>query len=393
MLDEYDVTNAKVDESLLPRIAHVYRIRSFDSVESVAAIAADLLVRGVHIEQIVSWTEYSQYGAGVLAGILAPSNFSLPMAVAVRDKRWMKHLVRQAGIQTAAAFSIPDAADQVTRDALVKELRFPMVVKPVSGLGTSTTYKVEDERGLNACLDDIKNHYQAEFLQTRQLVAEEFIEGVEFHVDALWGADQEPLFFCISQYYAPLLATMGHRAVVGAVVVREDEEPALYRDVREMNRRANAALGIRPGLTHMEVFREEGSGKLYFSEIANRMGGANISETMGCWAGWDLLQMWGHLLIDGPALRMPAFQPRFRHVGWINLLPTRSGKVSRVPSPEEIEAVPGVLMHEVVRGVGTELDLEHGSVWTLLLVIGADTPEAYRALMARVTEELRIEVE
>ncbi|MFH0244576.1 hypothetical protein ACGRHY_19675 [Streptomyces sp. HK10] len=392
VLDDFDVEYMNPDWDLLAGAARVYRVSEFDSLEEIAAVAADLSLRGVSGDRIISLTEFGQFGAGYLATLLGDEGD--PMRhVAYRDKRVMKARVAAAGVPTAAWAGLPDRTDRRDLAEVAERLRFPIVVKPVSGGGTIGTVTVGSPGELEPRLDALG---PAPFVKSRQLMAEEFVTGRELHIDAIWNGD-EPLFLVVSAYFEPRLSVLEGIAgsgeetppLDGSTMINPQDAPELYKRVLDLHRDVNRALGIERAVTHLELF-ERPDGELVFSEIATRLAGAWIGGVLSEYLGRNVYRAVGAGLVDGS---LPAPRPTRRHLGGLHLRPGGPGRITSIPTVEEMVAVDGVLSAQRLRRVGDVVDFSHPSEWCVFVVLGADTPEEYDATVERVVRELRIEVE
>ena len=392
VLDDFDVAHMHPDWELLDRAARVYQVSEFDSLEEISAVAADLSLRGVSADRIISFTEFSQFGAGYLAILLGDHGDPL-RHVAYRDKRLMKQRVAAAGVRTAAWVGLPDRADPRDLAAVCDRLTFPIVVKPVSGGGTIGTFTVRSPEELAPKLAAIRPN---PMVKSRQLMAEEFVTGRELHIDAIWDGD-EPLFLVVSAYFMTRLTVLEGIAHIpeaglpldGSAVINAEDAPELYQRVLDLHRDVNRALGIDRAVTHLEVF-ERPDGELVFSEIATRLGGGWIPPLLGEATGLEIHRAVGQALVTG---KLPAPRPSRRHLGALHLRPAAPGRITAIPSVEEMLAVDGVLRAQPLRHVGDVVDLSHPSEWCVFLILGADTPEEFASLVERVGRELRIEVE
>ncbi|ONI91300.1 hypothetical protein ALI22I_09575 [Saccharothrix sp. ALI-22-I] len=388
VLDDYDVEHSAPDWDLLGKAAQVYRVREFDSTDEVAAVAADLALSG-GADRVLSFTEFSQFGAGYLAVLLGIGPADPLAHVAARDKRLMKARIAATGVRTTTWMSLPDplAADAV---GAAERLGFPLVIKPATGFGTHSTVRVDGPGMLAAALGDFTTRAP---LKSRQLIAERFVPGRELHVDALWNGD-EPLYFVISVYHAPRLSLVegkwsGDEPVDGSRTLDPDDHPDLHARVLEMHRRVNRALGVHREATHLELF-ERPDGELIFSEVATRLGGGWIGGVLSEYLGYDVHRALAHALVHG---EIPPTRPAHRHLGAVHLRPDRPGIITSMPTEAQMRQVDGVLHAQVLRSPGDHVDLTHPSDWCAFVVLGADSAAAYDALARRVVGELRIETE
>lgn len=390
ILDEFDTAYMDPDWDLLAKAERVYRIKDFDSIEEIAAIAADLALRGAEISRIVSFTEFSQFGAGYLGVLLGLSDDPM-QHVAFRDKRLMKDRVRRAGVPAAAWATLADPSDEADVAAVRERLAFPVVIKPVAGSGAIGTVRVDRPEELDRVLRDIEPDPH---LKSHQLAVEEFVSGREYHVDALWR-DGEAHYLIISAYYRPRMAVLdkdpaaGDTPRDGSYVVNEEDAPDLHRRMRELHRKVNGALGITDGPTHLEVF-ERPDGELVFSEIASRMAGAWIGAVVSAWLGYEIHEAIAASAVTGT---IPAPAPSRPYLGGLHLRPEVPGRITAIPEEAEMLAVDGVLRAQRLRAVGDTVEHAHPSEWCAFVTLGAGSRKEYDALARRVTDLLRVEVE
>lgn len=385
VLDEFDISFMNPDSKLLESADAVYRISHFDCLQELAEVATDLRVQRNSVNQIISFTEYSQFGAGYL-DILLRDDADPLHHVASRDKRMMKDLISKAGVKTARFHSMASAAEA---SESASQFTYPVVVKPATGLGAMDTMRIESAGEM---LERLADYATDQSINSRQLIVEEFIDGRELYVDALWR-DGAPVYFVLSSYYEPRLALsegyLPDRELVDAgYVIPAEENPDLNRLVFEFHKDVNSALSIKDGMTHLELF-ETVDGELIFSEIATRMGGGWIPSMLTHALGhdvWDIvvreaIGIWTLLPLDSGTT----------FVGGVNFKPDNPGRVTSITSESELESIPGLLHWKVVHGVGEYLDLRSSSDLCVFAVIGAESRAEFEERLAELRRRVRIE--
>jgi ATP-grasp domain len=391
VLDDFDMAVGKPDPELLSASCeHAYRISTFNALEELGAVAADLTTRGETVDRVISLTEFSQYGAGYLDLVLRPGGRAVLDHVATRDKRLMKQRAREFGLRTTEWRSIPDPEDIEATVAAVGELKFPVIVKPVAGLGTMSTIRVETIEELP---DALRSFAYEPALNGRQLMAEEYVEGRELHIDSVW-VDGEAVFSAVCGYVRPRLEVVGDEAVEtgptdGSYILPEEDEPELHRKVREMHLVANKALGITTCATQLEVFVCP-DGELVFSELGARPGGGWAPDVLSAYIGENYWAALARLLVLGKEGAPPAHTTP-RYLGVVHVVADTPGVITALPTEEELANYPGVLDWRFVATVGTQVQLTHSADWCLFLVLGADSLGEYTDLCGRVARELKVQ--
>ena len=378
VVDAADVKRADYDESLLGEGGRIYRIGDFDSVEELTGVAVDLKVRGIDVGHVFTFSEGSQLGTNLLRDLLGCSGQDQLTLAASRDKRMMKELVGRVGVPVARwASLVPGSFDHVG---------FPSVVKPAFGFGTMNTVRVDSAQELAevvAALPDLPK------LRSDHLIVEEFVEGRELHIDALWSGGA-PLFFTVSSYYVPRLEHMNGAQDTrdGSYILQRDDHPELYERLFALHNEVNRALGIENAITHLEVFHTAAD-EIVFSEVATRMGGGWVPDMLSAHLGQDVFAVLATGLLRGEIVEP---KPSHRYLGALHLRPVAAGTVVGIPTDDEIRAVDGVVSWRRMKNVGDSVGFADTMDWCLLVVLGADTEDGFWRLADEVESRLAITV-
>ncbi|MER5727695.1 ATP-grasp domain-containing protein [Streptomyces sp. NPDC002138] len=379
--DEWEAANRAIDPELVARVDRRYVIRSFDALDEMAQLAVDIRSSGVKIDRVLSLSEFSQFSAAYLATLLGLEQPAIEKSVLMRDKRAMKDRAREAGITCARYVSLSTADVEGSVRRVEDELGFPVIVKPAAGLGSVDTSKVTGPEELAAILRSAGQETIAQFL-----LAEEPIDGDEYHVDAVWEGGRAQVLG-VSRYLRPRMLVETPGRDNGSILLPRERESALYEEIEELHRRINDAFGISDDITHLELFRRA-DGRLWFSEIATRFAGGAIPESFGGALGADLRELWVEAIMGRGHEPLELQEPPYPYVGWINLAPDAPGTIVAEPSDELISRFPYVLNTIRTRHVGSEIGDLHPSVWCTLLVIGADSEEQFRERAAELESAL-----
>lgn len=217
----------------------------------------DDVLRG-RVAAVVALTEAAVVPAARLRERLGLAGLSSAAARRCTDKLEMKRTIRAAGIACARFIPVHGAVDAAD---LIARLGLPLVLKTQAGSGGRGTRVIRSRDELPASV-------------SQPSLAEAFVEGVEMSVESmvLGGV---PVFVNFTEYVEPAWANL-----VPAAPGAQTAEALL-----ELNRRAIAALGIRRGMTHMEVFLT-GEGAV-FGELAARPPGGHIMRLIDLAYGFD----------------------------------------------------------------------------------------------------------
>ncbi|HEY4181087.1 MAG TPA: ATP-grasp domain-containing protein [Kofleriaceae bacterium] len=204
-----------------------------------------------------------------------------------RDKARMKDELRRHGLPCARHAVIRTWADA---EAFVREVGFPLVVKPPAGMGSKSTWRIENVDELKAALGAL--HASPE----RPALAEEFLRGREFSFETI-TVDGVVKFQSITRYYPTPLEVMEKPWIQWVVVLPRVIDGPDFADARELGVKAVTALGLETGMTHMEWFRRD-DGSLAIGEIAARPPGANIVRMNSFAHDTDMYRAWARAVVD-----------------------------------------------------------------------------------------------
>jgi formate-dependent phosphoribosylglycinamide formyltransferase (GAR transformylase) len=206
---------------------------------------------------------------------------------------------------------VTSAADAI---AFAERWGYPLIVKPIAGFGSLSTFRCADRQQLDDAVGKLKpaaNH---------PVAIEEFIEGHEGFFDTMCDAAGVRHEFA-SHYFPGCLEANTQRWISPQIAVTNRIEQGGYDQLRAMNRRVVDALGIRNAATHMEWFF--GPKGLKFSEIGARPAGEKIWDMYGVGNEFDVYREWALAILGRPGEQRPS---RRYATGSIQIRPSKDGR-------------------------------------------------------------------
>ncbi|MBP6775522.1 MAG: ATP-grasp domain-containing protein [Gemmatimonadaceae bacterium] len=249
-----------------------------------------------------------------------------------REKGRMKDVLRSAGVPVARHAMIGTRGDAA---AFVREVGYPIVIKPPAGAGALATARIADDQALDRFLaahaprpDD-------------PMLAEEFLRGTEHSLETV-SINGQAVWHSLTHYYPTPLQVLENPWIQWGVVLPREVDDAAYDDIRAIGARALQALGMRTGVSHCEWFRRQ-DGSVAISEIAARPPGAHITTMISRANDMDFVKAWVALMVFG------AFEPPMRRyaVGTAYLRGQGTGRVQRVEGLEEVRREFGALVCDI----------------------------------------------
>ena len=361
---------AAIDPALAARVSAVVQVRpSLDAAALIDGVSVLQRAWG-SVDRLLGVLEQLQVPLGAARSATGVPGMKLEQALNFRDKDRMKEVLRAAGLPVARHRRLESAADG---RAFAAEVGFPIILKPIAGVGAKATFRVNDAAALDDALAQLSPAPQ------RPVQAEEFITGVERTFETVM-IEGEPVWWSGTRYHPTPLAVLENGWMQYTVTLPR-EIAAPWSDFREINHAALRALGLVTGISHMEWF-ERADGSFVIGEVGARPPGVNIMPLMSQAYGRDLIRAWCRLMVLGewtvPAERKKAAGSAFfRGQG-------RGAQVVAVQGLEQAQAEAGALVVDrklPVVGQPASSSYE-GEGWAI--VAGDSTAEVTRALGALV---------
>jgi biotin carboxylase len=259
--------------------------------------AVSYMARTHPIDRIVALDEFDMENVAALREHLRIPGMGLTTIRYFRDKLAMRGRARESGIL------VPEFAHVLNYENLksfMARVKPPWLLKPrsqASGIGMK---KIQEAGELWPWLDQLGDQ-QSFFL------LEQFVPGDVFHVDSI--VSERKVVFAEAHMYGKPPLDVSHQGGIFTTrtLSRISAESKVFQKI---NRELIEALGFVRGVTHAEFLRAHEDGKVYFIEIAARVGGAYISDAIEAATGINLWREWARIEVAGG--KAPYILPKTR---------------------------------------------------------------------------------
>lgn len=282
--------------ALRERIVGHYRVPgSLDAGDLTRAVAA--IQKGVGpVDRLTGALEQLQMPLAIAREKNGVPGMGVETARNFRDKDRMKEVLREAGVPVAKS-ALVHSVDELK--AFVREVGLPIVVKPQAGLGSRSTYRLEQHKDIAALLDQ-----GVVPTRSRPLQAEEFVRAREHTCETI-TIHGKPVWRSGTRYFPSPLEVIENPWIQYCVLLPREADDPTFRDFDATNQRALDALGAGTALTHMEWFLRDDGTKLV-SEVGARPPGVHIMPMMSIAHETDMISQWCELIA------FDRFEPRAR---------------------------------------------------------------------------------
>ena len=238
----------------------------------------------------------------------------------IKKKSAMKEYYKKAGIPTARLHMV--STIEAARE-FIKQVGYPVIVKPDVGVGANDTYELKNE-------DDLKVFFAND--HNISYVMEEFVPGKILSYDAILDNKSQPLMEACTEW-PPSIVNIVNEKLDLAYFVRADVPETL----KNAGRATINAFGVKSRFVHLEFFQlehdKEGLGKagdFVGLEVNMRPAGGYTSDMMNYARSMDVYQIWADMVTDNRRIQADT------HENYFCVYAGRRDQFSYVHSPEEI---------------------------------------------------------
>lgn len=256
-----DTPYEQLSEGLRNALTEYYRVDDMNDYDQVYRAVGYFAHKYGRIDRIESHNEHWLELDAKLRTDFNVFGYKTDDMKTVKTKSAMKEVFRKAGLKVAQGRVFSDDEDA---KKLAKQLKFPVIIKPNSGVGSNDTYKIKSAQELDTFFT--QKNPQVEYIM------EEFIEGDIVTFDGLTDHNGNVVFYAGLEYSEVVID-----------IVSEDRNNYFYvpreipQDLIKLGKKCVSAFNVRERFFHFEFFRVKGTKELMPLEINCRPpGGSTI---------------------------------------------------------------------------------------------------------------------
>ncbi len=278
----------RLSQGLKENLTEYYKVDNLENYDSVYRAVAFLIFKYGPIDWLESNNEYwLERDARLRTAFHITSGFQEADMPAIKLKSQMKEYYRRAGIPTARYHLVEGLEDC---RAFIREVGWPVVVKPDNGVGASDTHALRSEEEL------------VRFWEKRRpeisYIMEEYVHAEVNSYDAVYDSKGQPMF------------EAGNVTPVSIMDIVNDGDSSIYyilrdlpEDTRAAGRATARAFGVKSRFIHFEFFRltqdQEGLGKrgdLVGLEVNMRPSGGYTPDMIDFAHGTNVYKVWADMI-------------------------------------------------------------------------------------------------
>ncbi len=334
-----DTPYEQLSEGLRNSLTEYYRVDNMEDYEQVYRAVGYFAHKYGRIDRVESHNEYWLELDAKLRTDFNVFGYKNEDMLAIKTKAQMKEVFRKAGLKVAKGRVFKDDEDA---RKLAKELNFPVIIKPNSGVGASDTYKIKSADELEAFFGYKNAHVE--------YIMEEFIEGDIVTFDGLTDKDGNIVFYSSLEYSEVVLDTVEKDNDMFYYVPRE-----IKADLIQLGQKCVDAFKVRERFFHFEYFRVKKTGELMPLEINCRPPGGLTIDMWNYANDFDVFKEYANVVKEN------TFYAKITHP-WNVVYISRKANKNYVNSIEAVcqKFAGNIISVQTVPGVFAKIMGEHG---------------------------------
>ncbi|MFC3932777.1 ATP-grasp domain-containing protein [Streptococcus dentapri] len=277
-----DTPYEELSEGLKSALTEYYRVDNMEDYDQVYRAVAYFAHKYGRIDRIESHNEYWLELDAKLRTDFNVFGYKNDDMLAIKTKRQMKEVFRKAGLKVAKG-DVFHSDDEARK--LAEQLKFPVIIKPNSGVGASDTYKIKSAEELE------------EFFSYKtagvEYIMEEFIDGDIITFDGLTDHDGNIVFYSGLEYSEAVLDTLANDHDMYYYVPREISE-----DLIKLGKNCVEAFNVKERFFHFEFFRVKKTKDLMALEINCRPPGGLTIDMWNYADDFDVFDQYAKIVKD-----------------------------------------------------------------------------------------------
>lgn len=234
-----DTPYDEIPNELKVCLTEYYRVDNMGNYDSMVRAMGYFTMRYGKIDWLESNNEYwLEQDAALRTDFNINTGAKNDFIDRIKFKSKMKESYIAARVPVARHHMVSDLAGA---KAFVKEVGYPVIVKPDNGCGAEATYKLKNDAELEAFYAD---------LPAVQYIMEEFIDGTIVSFDGVADSNCVPLFYTSNVFPIPMIDIVNSMEDLSYWTQKNVPET-----LRDMGFRTIKAFGAKSRFFHCEFFR------------------------------------------------------------------------------------------------------------------------------------------
>ena len=277
----------ELKQELRDNLTEYYKVGSMENYDEVYRAVAFFTFKYGRIDWLESNNEYwLERDAMLRTDFNITSGFQNDDMPRIKYKSKMKQFYEQAGIPVARYHLVKDLKGC---QKFIKEVGYPVIVKPDNGVGANNTFKLKSDEDLANFMDYLPDDIP--------YIMEEFIQAEVNSYDAIIDSNGKPIF------------ETGNVTPMSIMDVVNDNDNSVYyivrdlpADVRKAGRATVKSFGVKSRFVHFEFFRltaDQAIGKegdVVALEVNMRPSGGFTPDMINFANSTDVYKIWADMI-------------------------------------------------------------------------------------------------
>jgi biotin carboxylase len=296
-----DTPYDKLSDNVKSSLTEYYKVNSMESYDEMFRAVAYFSFKYGKIDFLESNNEYWLRQDAKLRTDFNITGAKFSDVVNFTSKSNMKEFYKKAGVPVARyKFCTSFEEDK----EFIKEVSYPVIVKPDVGVGAAATYRIEND-------DELKAFYNRGF--NVPYIMEEYILGDIISFDGICDANSN-VVFCDNEVFPPSIMDIVNENLEVSYYVNKEVPQKVY----EVGSKVIKAFNIKSRYFHLEFFKlrndKHGLGKagdIVALEVNMRPPGGFTPDMINFGQSVDTYQIWADVMCFNKIVNVDLTHPKY----------------------------------------------------------------------------------
>jgi len=304
---------------------HLLILCDLNNIDELRNQIRNLIIRGLEISAIISFTDPHCYMASLLAEEFCEGRFSTQAIGNMEDKIKSRKIISSLPFSPSFAVLSENLSHSSIPDMF--KGKFPFIIKSPNSTGSKDVFKVTSEIQFEKLCNKLSKRYPGQ-----PILIEEYLDGPQYLVEVVVYKNHIHVIAIFKQEI-----TFQRRFIVTGYSLQPSSS-AFLEELKEAVESIVKAFGMEMGTCHLEIRHVPGGWKLI--EINPRISGGGMNRLIGYGLGINLVKETIKMALG----QEPDLQPKkLQHVFAQYVTVSRSGILKKVTGKRKALQFPGVL--------------------------------------------------
>jgi hypothetical protein len=326
-----DVDYDTLSENLKGSLTEYYKVSNMNDYDKILRAVGFFTHKYGKIDRFESLNEYWLEMEARIRSDFNIYGTKIDFVYNLKQKSKMKYFFNKGGVRTARCLT---CSTKTSAKDFIREVGYPVIVKPDIGAGANLTYKITSDK-------DFEAFYHLKPLDVKFII-EEYIDGVIYTYDGLIDRNGIIKFADSHLFEHSIMNIVNNDDHLSYICLR-----SVSPEIEKAGKKILKAFDIRERFFHLEFFKSNIDNQLYALDVNMRPPGGWMTDAINYSYDINIYEQWANLLVNNRVDVKKNYQGKY-----FTAFASRKNRKLYVHSHEEIlSAYPDIQKHGSVEDI------------------------------------------